>query len=79
MSRLRKTAGWILIAYGVVGTLDRVGYSPRTWFSDAVARMVDYFSVNPILCFLYEVFPLMMLILGAIVLAREIQESTNTF
>jgi hypothetical protein len=65
MRGLRKTAGWILIAYVVVGTLDRVGYSPKTWFSDAVTRMIDYFSANPVLFFLYEVFPLIMLILGA--------------
>jgi hypothetical protein len=71
MSRLRKVVGWVLVVYGVLGTLDRIGYFPTAWFSNPIKKIVDFFSVNPILYFLYLVFPLVMLILGLIILMSE--------
>jgi hypothetical protein len=68
MGRLRKIVGWILVIYGIVGILDRLGYFPTAWFSNPITKLVDFFSANPILRFLYLVFPLIMLILGSIML-----------
>jgi len=71
MSRLRKVVGWVLVTYGVFGTLDRLGYFPTAWFSNPIKKVVDFFSANPILYFLYLVFPLIMLIFGLIILMLE--------
>jgi hypothetical protein len=71
MGRLRKVVGWVLVLYGVVGTLDRLGYFPTAWFYNPVKKIVDFFSPNPILYFLYLVFPSIMLILGLIMLMLE--------
>lgn len=71
MGRLRKIVGSVLVIYGIVGTLDRLGYFPTAWFSNPITKVVDFFSANPILRFLYLVFPLIMLILGSIILMLE--------
>ena len=60
-----------MVVFGAFGTLDRLGYFPTAWFSNPIKRVVDFFSANPILCFLYLVFPLIMLILGLIMLTLE--------
>jgi hypothetical protein len=60
-----------LIIFGVAGTLDRLGYFPTAWFSNPVKKIVDFFSKNPILYFLYLVFPLILLIIGSILLVLE--------
>jgi hypothetical protein len=71
MGSLRRVVGWALVIYGVFGALDRFGYSPTTQFSNAIKKIVDFFSVNPILYFLYLVFPLIMLILGLMIITLE--------
>ena len=71
VGRLKKVVGWLLVVYGVAGTLDRLGYFPTAWFSNPISKVVDFFSANPILRFLYLVFPLIMLILGSIILTLE--------
>jgi ABC-type amino acid transport system permease subunit len=71
MGRLRKVVGWVLVIYGIVGTLDRLGYFPTAWFSNPITKVVDFFSGNPILKLLYLVFPLIMLVLGSIILLLE--------
>jgi hypothetical protein len=72
---LRKVVGWILIICGVAGTLDRLGYFPTAWFSNPIKKIVDFFSTNPILYFLYLIFPLIMLILGLTLLWLEYSHS----
>jgi hypothetical protein len=69
--RLKKAVGWVLVVYGVIGSLDRLGYFPTAWFSNPISKIVDFFSINAVLYFLYLVFPLMMLILGMIILGLE--------
>jgi hypothetical protein len=78
LGRLRKVVGWLLVIYGVVGTLDRLGYFPTAWFSNPISKVVDFFSANPILRFLYLVFPLIMLIVGSIILMLERMHSKKS-
>jgi hypothetical protein len=75
MGRLRKVVGWVLVVFGVAGTLDRLGYFPTAWFSNPIKKVVDFFSPNPVLRFLYLVFPLAMLVLGSIILWLEREHS----
>jgi hypothetical protein len=75
---LKKVVGWVLVVYGVVGTLDRLGYFPTAWFPNPIAKVVDFFSANSILSFLYLVFPLMMLIVGSIILMLERKRSKTS-
>jgi hypothetical protein len=75
MGSIRKVVGWVLVVLGVFGTLDRLGYFPTAWFSNPIRRVVDFFSANLILYFLYLVFPLIMLILGLTILTLEIMHS----
>jgi hypothetical protein len=67
----RKVLGWVLVVYGVAGTLDRLGYLPTAWFSNPIAKVVDFFSASLILRILYLAFPLIMLILGSMMLVLE--------
>jgi hypothetical protein len=60
-----------LVIYGVLGTLDRLSYFATAWFSNPIKRVVDFFSANSILYFLYLVFPLIMLVFGIIILTLE--------
>jgi hypothetical protein len=78
VGRLRKVVGWPLVVYGVVGTLDRLGYFPTAWFSNPISRVVEFFWANPVLRFLYLVFPLVMLILGSIILMLERMHSNKS-
>jgi hypothetical protein len=78
VERLRKVVGWLLVVYGVVGTLDRLGYFPTAWFSNPISKVVDFFPANPILRFLYVVFPLIMLVLGFIILMLERMHSKKS-
>jgi hypothetical protein len=75
MGKLRKVVGWVLVMYGVAGTLDRLGYFPTAWFSNPITKIVDFFSANPVLYFLYLVFPSVMLVLGSTVLMFEYMRS----
>jgi hypothetical protein len=75
---LKKVVGWVLVVYGVAGTLDRLGYFPTAWFSNPIASVVDFFSANPPLRILYLVFPPIMLILGSIILILEHMHSKKT-
>jgi hypothetical protein len=72
---LRKVVGWVLVVYGVAGTLDRLGYFPTAWFPNPITKVVEFFSANLILYFLYLVFPPVMLVLGLIVLFLEYKRS----
>jgi hypothetical protein len=65
---LRKVVGWVLVVYGVCGTLDRLGYFPTAWLSNPITKLVEFFSTNPILRLLYLAFPPIMLILGLMIL-----------
>jgi hypothetical protein len=62
---------WVLVIFGVCGTLDRLGYFPTAWFLNPITKLVNFFSANPILEFLYLVFPPIMLILGLVILMIE--------
>jgi hypothetical protein len=44
IGRLRKVVGWVLVIYGIAGTLDRLGYFQTAWFSNPILKVVDFFS-----------------------------------
>jgi hypothetical protein len=67
----KKAVGWALVAYGVCGTLDRLGYFPTAWFPNPITKLVDFFWPNPILRFLYLAFPPAMLVLGLLIVNKE--------
>ena len=75
MLRKKAVVGWVLVIYGVVGTLDRLGYFPTAWFPYPISKVVDFFSANLVLRLLYLVFPLAMLILGSVMLMVERKHS----
>jgi hypothetical protein len=67
-----------LVVYGAAGTLDRLGYFPTAWFSNPISRVVDFFSANPVLRFLYSVFPLIMSVLDSIISVYERMHSERS-